>query len=174
MFLDEVGLLPGRSPRPAPVLAPRRRAVDLRPPEQLRLARPHVPPRPGRQARGLQGAPEREGESGEKSQSVQIIHQIVGGTAAHLHGLGAPEYWLMALRLTLASSSDWPPERKTTPGMAGGTVRASAVTVARPTSAGEAFTGQAWQGGVGDIVRIVIIRALNEGSRRFHNHREGP
>ena len=80
----------------------------------------------------------------------------------------------MALRLTLASSSDWPPERKTTPGMAGGTVRASAVTVARPTSAGEAFTGQAWQGGVGDIVRIVIIRAPNEGSRRFHSHGEGP
>ena len=80
----------------------------------------------------------------------------------------------MALRLTLASSSDWPPERKTTPGMAGGTVRASAVTVARPTSAGEAFTGQAWQGGVGIIVMIVIIRAPNEGSRRFHNHREGP
>ena len=143
MFLDEVGLLARRSPRPAPVLAQRRRPVDLGPPEQLRLARSHVPPRPGRQARGLQGAPEREGESGEKSWSVQIIHQIV---YTHLHGLGAPENWLMALRLTLASSSDWPPERKTTPGMAGGTVRASAVTVARPTSAGEAFTGQAWQG----------------------------
>ena len=79
----------------------------------------------------------------------------------------------MALRLTLASSSDWPPERKTTPGMAGGTVRASAVTVARPTSAGEAFTGQAWQGGFcydsnnksfkGKFAKI-----------RFHNHGEGP
>ena len=67
VFLDEVGLLPGRSPRAAPVLAQRRRAVDLGPPEQLRLARSHVPPRPGRQARGLQGAPEREGESGVKS-----------------------------------------------------------------------------------------------------------
>ena len=67
VFLDEVGLLPGRSPRPAPVLAQRRRPVDLGPPEQLRLATSHVPPRPGRQARGLQGAPEREGESGVKS-----------------------------------------------------------------------------------------------------------
>ena len=58
----------------------------------------------------------------------------------YFQGLGAPLYWLMALRLTEASSSDWPPERNTTPGMAGGTVRASAVTVALATSSGLALT----------------------------------
>ena len=58
----------------------------------------------------------------------------------NLHGFRAPEYWLMALRLTEASSSDCPPERKTTPGMAGGTVLDSAVTVALATSAGDALT----------------------------------
>ena len=52
----------------------------------------------------------------------------------------------MALRLTEASSSDCPPDRKTTPGMAGGTVLDNAVTVALPTSAGEALTAADWPG----------------------------
>ena len=81
----------------------------------------------------------------------------------------------MALRLTLASSSDWPPERKTTPGMAGGTVRASAVTVARPTSAGEAFTGQAWQGEWGYCYDSNNKSFKGRFAKiRFHNHGEGP
>ena len=58
----------------------------------------------------------------------------------YFQGLGTPLYWLMALRFTEASSSDWPPERNTIPGMAGGTVRARAVTVALPTSSGLALT----------------------------------
>ena len=63
-----------------------------------------------------------------------------------VQGLGASLYWLMAFRLTEASSSDWPPERKTTPGMAGGTVLERAVTVAFPTSAGVALTPEDWPG----------------------------
>ena len=40
---------------------------------------------------------------------------------------------LMAFRLAVAWISDWPPERKTMPGTAAGTVRDKAVTVAAPT-----------------------------------------
>jgi len=43
---------------------------------------------------------------------------------------------LMALRHAVARASDWPPERKTTPGTAGGTVRRRARSVRRATSAG--------------------------------------
>ena len=38
------------------------------------------------------------------------------------------------------TSSDWPPDRKTIPGTAGGMVRLNAVTVARPTSAAVVLT----------------------------------
>ena len=38
------------------------------------------------------------------------------------------------------TSSDWPPDKKTIPGTAGGMVRLNAVTVARPTSAAVVLT----------------------------------
>merc|ERR1711915_983847 len=43
-------------------------------------------------------------------------------------------HWFMVFRLTEASSSLWPPDRKVTPGTAGGTVRRRAVTVAMAIS----------------------------------------
>lgn len=49
-------------------------------------------------------------------------------------------YLLIASKLTVASSSDCPPDKKVTPGTAGGTVRLKAVTVALATSAGENLT----------------------------------
>ena len=55
------------------------------------------------------------------------------------HGLGMSWIWLMALKLTEASSSDWPPDRNTMPGTAAGTVLLKAVTVARATCSGDAF-----------------------------------
>ena len=65
---------------------------------------------PGLQGRGLQGS---------------AIREAHGFSRGHL---------LMALRLMDASSSLWPPDRKVIPGMAGGTVRHSAVTVAMAIS----------------------------------------
>jgi hypothetical protein len=38
------------------------------------------------------------------------------------------------------TSSDWPPDKKTIPGTAGGMVRLKAVTVAQPTSSAVALT----------------------------------
>ena len=49
----------------------------------------------------------------------------------------------MAFKFCVASTSDCPPDKKVTPGTAAGTLRRSAVTVANPTSAGEALVGYA-------------------------------
>lgn len=48
----------------------------------------------------------------------------------------------MALRFTEASSSDCPPDKKVTPGTAGGTVRLRAVTVALAICSGAALVLQ--------------------------------
>jgi len=81
--------------------------------------------------------------------------------SAHCRG---PATVLIAFRFTDASSSDWPPDRNTTPatvecwvrlelaplphqllpGTAGGTVRWGAVTVARAISGVDALRGQSW------------------------------
>ena len=45
----------------------------------------------------------------------------------------------MALRLAVASSSDCPPDKKVTPGIAHGTVLRNAVTVAKPISSAVAL-----------------------------------
>lgn len=42
------------------------------------------------------------------------------------HGFGV---WFIALRLSVASSSDWPPERNMMPGTAGGTRRRRSLRV---------------------------------------------
>ena len=58
--------------------------------------------------------------------------------------LHLPGYWLIAFRLTDASSSDCPPDKKTIPGTAAGTVRDKAVTVASAFCCGVYFVGQDW------------------------------
>ena len=51
---------------------------------------------------------------------------------------------MIAFRLTDASSSDCPPDKKTIPGTAAGTVRDKAVTVASAFCCGVYFVGQDW------------------------------
>src|SRR5687767_13334865 len=57
-------------------------------------------------------------------------------------GQGSPFIDAMAFRCAVADSSDWPPERNTTPGCAAGTVRFSTRTVRSATSSTSACCGQ--------------------------------
>lgn len=66
----------------------------------------------------------------------------------------------MAFKFCVASTSDCPPDRKVTPGTAAGTLRRNAVTVANPTSAGEALVGYAWPGNL--IKQLMKPFYLNE------------
>src|SRR5688572_5741029 len=56
-------------------------------------------------------------------------------------GQGSPFIDAMAFRCAVADSSDWPPERNTTPGCAAGTVRFSTRTVRSATSSTPAWRG---------------------------------
>lgn len=50
-------------------------------------------------------------------------------------------HWFIAFKFKLASSSDYPPDKKTIPGTAGTTVLEKAKAVLKPISWGLAFTG---------------------------------
>src|SRR3970040_1803570 len=59
----------------------------------------------------------------------------------NVSGPGAPGIAAMAFRCAVAASSDWPPERNTTPGCAAGTVRLRTRSVRSATSSKLAWRG---------------------------------